>query len=87
MVKAPLSGLMDLFSKDSSSRTIFKGRGTTDGRMGVSFTVTGKTTRWMGEVFLRGLTEDATRANMSRTTSRDLAAFTGKTVENTKDNG
>lgn len=71
MVMAPLYGLMDPFSRDSFSRTIFKGRGTTDGRMAASSTVTGKTTRWTGEVFSRGLTEDATRANTWRTTSRD----------------
>lgn len=45
MVMAPLCGVMDLFSKDSFSRTILMDRVTIGGLMGASFMATGKTTR------------------------------------------
>ena len=47
----------------------------------------GKTTKWMGVVFLLGLMDADMRANTSMTRKKAGAFFTGTMVESTTDSG
>ena len=82
--KESFCGLMEVPITVSSSKTTFKAKENIIGPMGVSMMVSGTIIKWKATVFLRGRTEDFTRAPTSMTKRKVKATSTGPTVVSTK---
>jgi len=82
MVQGNSTGLMDLHTSGSSSRTISKEEDATIGRMEGNITVNGKTIKWKDMVFSHGRMEGNMKETIRMIRNMDMVSSNGLIVNN-----